>query len=186
MGTGDGLFVYRRAREQPHKFFIGVDANSRPLEKISEKIYRKPAKGGLSNLLFAQSAVEDLPSELDGIVEELLVNLPWGSLLAAIAGTNNPGLISLRRICMVGATMRITTALDRERDATAIGRLQLSPFSLEYIDVTLVAIFRHAGFELVDRSVWRGSLGNELQTSWAKRLRWDARREVVSIVARAT
>jgi 16S rRNA (adenine(1408)-N(1))-methyltransferase len=51
MGTGDGLFVLRSARSNPNKFYIGVDANARPLEKASEKIYRKARKGGLPNAL---------------------------------------------------------------------------------------------------------------------------------------
>ena len=44
IGTGDGRFVYQSARRNPRKFYIGIDPNVRPLEKISEKIYRKPAK----------------------------------------------------------------------------------------------------------------------------------------------
>ena len=67
IGTGDGLFVYQSARQNPKKFYIGVDANPRALEKVSEKVHRKPAKGGLANVLFLQAAVEDLPTELDGV-----------------------------------------------------------------------------------------------------------------------
>ena len=58
IGTGDGFFVYNSARQNPKKFYIGIDANSRPLEKISEKIHRRASKGGLPNVLFIQSAVE--------------------------------------------------------------------------------------------------------------------------------
>ncbi|MCA1626211.1 MAG: class I SAM-dependent methyltransferase [Acidobacteria bacterium] len=79
IGTGDGLFVYQSARRNPNKFFIGIDANPRPLEKVSEKIHRKPSKGGLSNVLFLQSSVEDLPSELDSVADEVHVHFPWGS-----------------------------------------------------------------------------------------------------------
>ncbi|MFY9555380.1 MAG: methyltransferase domain-containing protein, partial [Blastocatellia bacterium] len=79
IGTGDGLFVYQCARENPNKFFIGIDANPRPLEKVSEKIHRKPAKGGLTNVLFLQAGVEDLPSELDEVADEVHIHFPWGS-----------------------------------------------------------------------------------------------------------
>ena len=51
IGTGDGLFVYECARANPNKFYIGIDANPRPLEKVSEKIHRNPAKRGLPNVL---------------------------------------------------------------------------------------------------------------------------------------
>ena len=66
LGTGDGLFVYQSARENPRKFYIGIDPSPRPLEKISEKIHRKAEKGGLPNALFLQASLEDLPRELDG------------------------------------------------------------------------------------------------------------------------
>ena len=46
IGTGDGRFVYQSARQNPNKFYIGIDPNVTPLEKISEKIHRKPSKGG--------------------------------------------------------------------------------------------------------------------------------------------
>ncbi|HEX3254127.1 MAG TPA: hypothetical protein VHS05_32120 [Pyrinomonadaceae bacterium] len=41
IGTGDGRFVYQSARRNPRKFYIGIDPNAGPLEKISEKIHRK-------------------------------------------------------------------------------------------------------------------------------------------------
>ncbi|MGH9970191.1 MAG: methyltransferase domain-containing protein [Pyrinomonadaceae bacterium] len=85
IGTGDGLFVYQSARLNPKKFYIGIDPSPRPLEKISEKIHRRPAKGGLPNALFLQAAVEDLPGELDGVADEVHIHFPWGSLLGAVA-----------------------------------------------------------------------------------------------------
>jgi len=45
IGTGDGRFVSAAARANPNKFFIGIDANTKPLEKPSMKATRKPAKG---------------------------------------------------------------------------------------------------------------------------------------------
>jgi tRNA G46 methylase TrmB len=35
--TGDGFFVYQCAGENQKKFYIGIDANPRPLKKVSEK-----------------------------------------------------------------------------------------------------------------------------------------------------
>ena len=84
IGTSDGRFVYRSAESNPNKFFIGIDANAKPLEKISMKATRKPSKGGLPNVLFIQSAVEDLPEELNASADEIHIHFPWGSLLAAV------------------------------------------------------------------------------------------------------
>jgi 16S rRNA (adenine(1408)-N(1))-methyltransferase len=116
IGTEDGVFVYQSARRNPRKLYIGVDANPRPLEKISEKIHRKPAKGGAPNALFVQAAVEDLPPELDGVADEVHVHFPWGSLLRAMA-TGDPAVLrNLRRICSPGALLEVVIGVDPERD----------------------------------------------------------------------
>src|SRR6185312_2067943 len=99
IGTGDGRFVYQSARQNPEKFYIGIDPNTPPLEKISEKIHRQPAKGGAPNVLFIQAAVEDLPAELDGVADEVHVHFPWPSLLRAVASGDVSVLRNLRRIC---------------------------------------------------------------------------------------
>lgn len=77
IGTGDGRFVFAAAKANPNRFYIGIDANAKPLEKRSIKITRKRAKGGMPNAMFVQAAVEDLPEELDGIASEIYVNFPW-------------------------------------------------------------------------------------------------------------
>src|SRR5215470_13310288 len=76
IGTGDGLFVCQSARQNPDRFYIGIDASPQALEKISEKICRKTAKGGLPNVLFVQATVEELPSELDGVADEVHIHFP--------------------------------------------------------------------------------------------------------------
>src|SRR6266508_1951523 len=58
LGTGDGSFVYQSARRHPDRFYIGIDPQSSAMEKVSEKIHRKPAKGG--DLPFASTDIEDL------------------------------------------------------------------------------------------------------------------------------
>lgn len=39
---------------------IGIDVQSSAMEMVSEKIHRKPAKGGATNFLFIQAAVEEM------------------------------------------------------------------------------------------------------------------------------
>ena len=74
IGTGDGRFVSAAARANPNKFYIGIDANAKPLEKISMRATRKVKKGGLPNAMFVQAAVEDLPAEFDAAAFSLPVN----------------------------------------------------------------------------------------------------------------
>lgn len=185
IGTGDGRFVYQSARRNPNKLYIGIDPNAQPLEKISEKIHRKPTKGGAPNLLFIQAAVEDLPSELSGVADEVHVHFPWGSLLRAVATGEVAVLENLRRICAPGALLEVVIGLDPERDQTEIDRLGLTPLSIEFIDKQLTHNYRVAGFETIERGIISASEWPELNTSWAKRLHGNEGRAIIYLIARA-
>jgi 16S rRNA (adenine(1408)-N(1))-methyltransferase len=185
IGTGDGLFVYRCAQENPRKFYIGIDASTRPLEKVSEKIYRKPSKGGLPNVLFIQAAVEDLPHELEAVADEVHVHFPWGSLLGGVATGDAAVLDSLRRICAAGALLEVVIGLDPERDRSELERLGLPLLSLTYIDSVLLHKYADAGFEIFERGMMSASEWPMLKTSWAKRLQGNTRRSLIYFIARA-
>ncbi len=185
IGTGDGRFVYESARRNPNKFYIGIDPNTRPLEKISKKIHRKPAKGGAPNVLFIQSAVEDLPAELDGVADELHVHFPWGSLLRAVATGDVGVLRSLRRVCADEALLEVVIGLDAVRDQSEIERLGVTPLTLDFIDKELAPNYAAAGFEITERGILNASEWAELNTSWARRLHGNERRTITYLVARA-
>jgi 16S rRNA (adenine(1408)-N(1))-methyltransferase len=185
IGTGDGFFVYQCAEQNPKKFYVGIDANPRPLKKISEKIHRKPSKGGLPNVLFIQAGVEDLPSELDGVADEVHVHFPWGSLLGAVATGERAVMLNLRRICSSDALLEVVIGLDPERDRFEIERLGLQSISIAYIDSILTPNYRSAGFEILERGMLSPSEWPKLQTSWAKRLKGNAGRSLVYIIAQA-
>ncbi len=185
IGTGDGRYVYQSARQNPNKFYIGIDPNVRPLEKISEKIHRKPAKGGAPNVLFIQAAVEDLPSELDGVADELHVHFPWGSLLRAVATGDVGVLRNLRRICSTGALLEIVIGLDPVRDQSEMERLGLTQLSLEFIDTQLIPNYAASGFQTIERGVFTASEWPKTNTSWAKRLQGNERRALTYLIARA-
>lgn len=185
IGTGDGRFVYQSARQNPKKFYIGIDPNVSALEKISEKIYRKPSKGGAPNVLFIQAAVEDLPAELDGVADELHVHFPWGSLLRAVATGDVAVLQNLRRICASGALLEVVLGLDPARDQSEIERLALEPLTLEHIDQTLASRYATAGFELTERGIIPAAEWPEFNSSWAKRLRQNDQRSITYLIAGA-
>ena len=186
IGTGDGRFVYQCARLNPSKFFIGIDANPKALEKISEKIYRKPAKGGLPNVLFLQAAVENLPAELDGAADEIHIHFPWGSLLRAVATGELEVLRHLRRICAPGCLLEIVIGLDPERDRTEIKRLGVPILSNEYLETVLISRYLAAGFDVLEKGALSQADWAQLQTSWARKLGGNEDREVVYLIARAT
>src|SRR5687768_15272589 len=116
IGTGDGRFVSASAKANPDKFYIGIDANAKPLEKPSMKATRKPAKGGLPNAIFVQAAVENLPEELHGIANQIHINFPWGSLLRAVTIGDPEILTSFRHIAAQGCRLEIVIGIDAVRD----------------------------------------------------------------------
>lgn len=184
LGTGDGRFVYQSARQNPRKFYIGIDANAQPLAKISEKIYRKPAKGGLPNVLFIQAAVEALPPELDGVADEVHVHFPWGSLLRAVATGENAVLRGLRRLCAPGALVEIIIGLDPERDQSAIETLGLELLTPGFLEKTLVPRYEASGFEVLEQGVLGPAEWPKLTTSWARRLQGSPGRALIYLIAR--
>jgi 16S rRNA (adenine(1408)-N(1))-methyltransferase len=185
IGTGDGLFAYRCARQHPDRFYIGIDASAGALTKISEKAHRKPAKGGAPNLLFVHAAVEELPSELNGVADEVHVHFPWGSLLRAVALGDEAVLRNLRRICTAGAWLEVILGIDPERDRSEIERLGLDLLSAEFVETILKSRYEAAGFEVLEAGVLPGSDRPEIQTSWAQRLGGSGRRWLIYLIARA-
>jgi 16S rRNA (adenine(1408)-N(1))-methyltransferase len=175
IGTGDGRFMSTAARANPNKFFIGVDANVGPLKKPSMRATRKPAKGGLPNVVFVQAAVEDLPEELNGLANEIHINFPWGSLLKAVATGDSATLRSLHRISRPLARLEIVIGIDHTRDAAEIARLLLQQLTPEYLSRDLIPAYLRAGFEHLESSDLDHSEWSRIETTWARRLQGGSR-----------
>lgn len=184
IGTGDGRFVSAAAKENPNKFFIGVDANVKVLEKPSMKATRKPAKGGLPNAMFVQAAIEDLPDEFDGVADEIHIHFPWGSLLKAVATGDAEILASLNRIAAPECLLEIVIGVDPIRDQAELERLGVSQLTLVLIHSYLVPKYIAAGFEPVDVRRLTDAEWAQIDTSWAKRLRGNEGREVFLLAFR--
>ena len=163
------------SRKEPGKFFIGIDANVKPLEKPSMKATRKPSKGGLPNALFAQSTVEDLPEDFDGVANRIHINFPWGSLLKAVATGETKVLTDLRRISASGALLEIVVGIDPERDKFEIERLGLPDLSDDYIKSSLLPKFLTTGFFSLENSVLGPDEWRKIETSWARKLQGEGR-----------
>ncbi len=137
-------------------------------------------------MLFLQAAVEDLPSELDGVADDVHVHFPWGSLLGAVAAGDDVLLRNLRRICSSGALLEVIIGLDPRRDVSELDRLAIPTMSVGYIDSVLAPRYRDAGFEIIERGIVPSSEWPKIKTSWAKRLRGSTSRSLTYIIGRAT
>lgn len=185
IGTGDGRFVFAAAKANPNKFYIGIDANVKPLEKPSIKATRRPAKGGLPNALFVQAAVEDLPDELNGVADEIHIHFPWGSLLRAVASGDEDVLAALRRISAPECLLEIVIGIDPERDRTEIERLGIPELSPDYSVNQLIPKYESVGFELLEHGSLDGTEWKRLETTWAKKLSGSKERSLIYLVFRA-
>lgn len=186
IGTGDGRFVSAAARANPNKFFIGIDANAKPLEKISMKATRKPAKGGLPNVLFVQAAIENLPEEFNAIADEIHIHFPWGSLLRAVAVAEENILQNVRRICAPECLVEIIIGIDEERDKMEIERLKIPPLNSEYLKDVLIPKYQAANFEVLETGFLPASEWSKLETSWARKLQGGSNRKVAYLILQAT
>lgn len=182
IGTGDGRFVYRSAQANPRKFFIGIDANAKPLEKISMKATRKINKGGLPNVLFIQAAVENLPAELNETADEIHIHFPWGSLLKSVVAGDENVLKSLRRISAPECLLEIVIGIDETRDKTEIERLGLPKISEDYLQNDLIPKYEAAGFEILESGILSSAEWSRLETSWARKLQGGDNRKVIFMV----
>lgn len=186
IGTGDGRFVYQMARKNPNRLYIGIDASSGALEKVSEKIYRNPKHGGAKNALFLQASVEALPDELNGIADEVHVHFPWGSLLRGVLEPDEVVLRSLRRVCKKHAIFEVITSIDSNRDAGELSRLGLKTgIDDRHVEEVLRPSFKRAGFEITEHGLIPPANWPSICTSWAAKLKSGGNRDARYLYAQA-
>lgn len=185
LGTGDGRYLSAAARANPNKFFIGIDANVKPLEKPSMKATRKQNKGGLPNVMFVQAAIELLPEEFAGVADEIHIHFPWGSLLRAVASGESAILASIRHVAARDCLLEIVIGIDTERDASELSRLNIPVITDSYFKNTLASRYNAAGFETVEIRQLNRDEWAKIQTSWARKLSSGSNRVVTMMIFRA-
>lgn len=178
IGTGDGRFVSSRAKSDPERFYIGIDANAKQLEKLSMKATRKPAKGGLPNAMFVQAAAEDLPEELNGIASEIYVNFPWGSLLRAVATGEPTVLGSIYNILKPSGSLTVTIGVDPIRDQAELERLGIPKIDIAYIEANLRTAYQELGLVMTEVGELTMPEWSKIETSWARKLGGNDGRKV--------
>jgi hypothetical protein len=157
-----------------------LDANSKPLEKISRKIERNPRKGGLLNALYLRASVENLPDELVKRASEVCIHFPWGSLLAAVLGKND-GLNQIRKICVPSARVDIVFSFDPLKDFGELSRLGIHFKQAELLETELRIAYRQAGFHM---NLYPEFDLAGVHTSWSGKLKQNKNRLFFRIIAR--
>ena len=170
IATGDGQFVYRLAQGHRDWLCIGVDPVQDHLAVYARKIYRKPGKGGLPNVLYVIASVGDLPPELDGRAQALHIHFPWGSLLQALLVGDAGVLANLVRLSAFQASLEMLINTSIFRDPIPLAVQGLPELTLGYIDRAMRPRYAEAGIVIVEHRAFSEQETRWVQTTWAKRL----------------
>ena len=171
--------MLRAASEAPASFCIGVDPVAAAMAKSSSQALR--ARNG--NAIFALGAVESLPEELTGLASIITVNLPWGSLLRAVAAPDVELLRNIAAMCRPAARLQVVYSAS-PRDATELARLGLSDPDPCRRVMEMAAAYDDAGFQLDEVRAIDATELRALGTTWAKRLWRDPERRAWRLTAR--
>ncbi|MCY3569562.1 MAG: class I SAM-dependent methyltransferase [Chloroflexi bacterium] len=112
LGTGDGAWPRRFAREHANVLAVGVDSDRDALREAAKLAERKPARGGAANAIFVAASAESLPPELRESADWVTIYFPWSALLRMIlAGDDRLGEL-LYFLCP--ARSRVSIVLNAE------------------------------------------------------------------------
>lgn len=184
IGTGDGRFVYKKAKECPEAFFIGIDPAAENMVEFSSKVIKKPSKGGLSNVLYAVSSVEGMPDDMKDIAAQIYVNLPWGSLLEGIIKGNEDVLNNIVKTAKPPeANLDFCFTYNDLYEVGEMNRRDLPELSHEYINTVMKPLYESKGIIFKSADTISNETLREYGTQWAKRLGFGRTREVYRVSA---
>jgi 16S rRNA (adenine(1408)-N(1))-methyltransferase len=170
VGTGDGRFAYTYAAENPNVFVIGLDPVKEAMREFSARARRKPERGGLPNLIYVVSSIEQPPPELAGRCNLIYVNLPWGSLMRGIIEGDDLVLGNLASLAADNANLWIILNTRVFDDPVPLDVQGLPEVTEGYARETLRPAFRQHGFEMTEARFLAPEDLLELATTWARRL----------------
>jgi 16S rRNA (adenine(1408)-N(1))-methyltransferase len=183
VGTGDGKFVLRRAREDPGTLCIGMDPVAENLAESAGRAGRKPTRGGVSNALYVVSSLEDPPELLRGAANELTVLFPWAALLRGLAAPDPTLLSNLAGLAAPGCVLHclLNASVFDQQDYAQ--RLELPEVDEETVDQRLAPAYAEVG--LIIEEAHRLTEGDlPFRTSWGQRLTLGSRRQTLVLKAR--
>jgi hypothetical protein len=153
LGTGDGRYVRTLADEHPNWFIIGVDSCRENL--------RQHSQAKLQNILFIIASAQDLPNELNGLVSQITINFPWGSLLESLLINDSKLMCGLKSIA------RSTTSIDLRLNG---GALAEAGTTLEAGTEKICENLIGSGWQIESPVVINATALQSFPTTWAKRL----------------
>lgn len=166
LGTGDGRFVYKHAKDYPDTFWVGVDPAETQLRVYSAKINRER----LQNVALVVADAENLPQEFTGFFNEIYINFPWGTLLKLVVEPTELFLHNLHQVTKPAAKIKMVFGYKFDLEPSEYERLQLPEVNEQYIKDKLIPRYQDAGFTLENFSQLNNKDLVNYETSWSKKL----------------
>ncbi len=174
LGTGDGAWPRRFAREHDNVLAIGIDSDRKALQEAAKMAERKPARGGAPNALYVAASAETLPPELHSIADWITIYFPWAALLRLILSGDE----QIADILDALSAPRARFSIVLNAEAVPDGFEQPDPASVRK---SLKAPLETAGFR-VTRAEWLAS-EQAPPTTWGGRLVKGSGRAMVALDA---
>ena len=177
LGSGDGAWPRRFAREHGNILAIGIDSDRSALREAAKLAERKPARGGAPNTLYIAASAETLPAELPELraaADWITIYFPWAALLRLILGGDPQVADTLNALAAPRA--RLSVVLNAE--AAPDGFDRPTPQS---VSKSLKSPLEVAGFR-VTRAEWLDA-ADAPPTTWGGRLVKGSGRAMVGVDA---
>jgi 16S rRNA (adenine(1408)-N(1))-methyltransferase len=152
LGTGDGRYVTHLAQAHPKWLVIGLDACRENLVAASRR--------GPVNRLFCIANALALPTELDGLAQQVSIHFPWGSLLTGLLGEG----------AFLAGLLRLTRPASRLTVCLNAGALAEAGYSLEAGAAQVRRSLIEQGFRVAAAQPLDAAALRACPTTWAKRL----------------
>lgn len=181
IGTGDGRFVLRTARDRPQSLVIGIDPVQEAMAGVARRASAKPSRGGVPNALFLVASAEALPGALSSKASLVTVNYPWGALLRTLVEPDRDGLRAVAGLLQPGGRLiaLLNASVTDDRDYGE--RLGLPPLEDAHIEERLVPGWQESGLEGVTWHRLEPAEEPAHHTTWGRRLVRGSNRSTIVV-----
>lgn len=170
VGTGDGRFAYRRASEDASAFVVALDPVKENMEKTAFRASRKPARGGLDNVVFLCATLEVAAPELAGMATEVHVVLPWGELLRGLVECRPSTLNAVRALASPGASIEVVLNAELWNQSVPVSFDDLPELDAGFATEVLVPAYSAHGIDVTGAGMMSPDDVKALDSSWSRRL----------------
>ena len=170
VGTGDGRYAYALARAAPRTLVVGIDAIKENLQETAARAGRKPARGGLANVVFVWASAEDPPAELHGRADSVQVVLPWGRLMVGLLLAAPDVLGGLRRLGRPGTAFRAVVNAEVWGDPIPVEVRDLPELTPERVVHELAPRYEALGIGVTGARLLDEEGVQRLRSTWSRRL----------------